>query len=1183
MGNSLLRGHPSAMTADQYYDAEAKRGVNTQTEEALGLSSVPFFERPMDADESDRIVGEDEAGNLIRQTISGNRYFVSLNPDQRTARTKIEEDVIPAVKKFADNPRLPTKDEVVGAGTAIVKGAVETASIPGDILTGKRSPTDVQMGDVFELTGGSSAVGATQKLPDNAMGMFVGRKSAEIREGNSEPVFIKEWKKLHGESPRTEEWDSGDDYPHVVAEVNHDINNFPETLKELEKVGWFKGRDGKLRREISDEPAFFNSSLLSSPTSAEIQFAGLGSRKDIDTWSTLGNTLKHESFFEQYPEFKDTPIIVDNSLRGTNTQGYFKPGAKFIAINPEVLTKPEELKAIALHEIMHLVQDKENFSGGSNSEGKDVIKFYDYEKNKPEAKAAWSKYENDLTELRKTFYPAVLKKNKELFEFMLQRTAKDEGVPIEKLRAAAKEATKITQAGKGGRLVFHDLANKEFQNWIDAGKPKRTFVKYPKEIPSVSWANDLSSMNTYFINKKLNNLNAEVEFAKDSMKQTNSIIATIYSDEDAELFKKITGKSPTKKMADMTADRFEGKDNIHSYADFIGLKDKPPERPLYVNPNEKFNEQKNTLFKIYQRNMGETEARNVESRMDYTQEEIDAGSIIEHGEIDDYGFSDYQTQDIKPFNTEDIPADMQWNEKEFAQGGLTMNNQTQMAFALGGEAETVDPVSGNDIPPGSLPAEVRDDLPARLSEGEYVVPADVVRFFGVRVFEEMRAEAKRGLQQMEADGRIGGDPVPPMQMAQGPEQDIDAMIDAEMASMNSGGVVQGYDDGADVARARIITPTVRYTGLPFNYGYGQPLQAAAEMQGLDVVKPVVDTVATTPTEPAGGCPEGYLWNGTMCVVDLSIDNSDDNDPTVPDPQKWYETDDGLAIVDPITFMDREIEKTDKVGDNILTSIFGGVIGKVGVAIKKAVSASDVAAAYRLEKAMGFPNVTDKTKQEYYGKWIKDNTGNYSDGDWKLDDIAKKFGYKDGKDLEKQSASDIIRQQILDRATTYKNNRLFDEGKGFDDRNLTIYNDTGYTVEGGPTGADRYGGGTYRGTGKDSSDGGSYDVYSPTVETTRPKLRPDDLGGSSSGSGDTDSTNTSATGRTKADVQKEINAKISAATDASGNTDWNKADVGDLVDERSTFNSNKGGLATRPKKTKKKTKAYKKGGLASKKK
>ena len=74
-----------------------------------------------------------------------------------------------------------------------------------------------------------------------------------------------------------------------------------------------------------------------------------------------------------------------------------------------------------------------------------------------------------------------------------------------------------------------------------------------------------------------------------------------------------------------------------------------------------------------------------------------------------------------------------------------------------------DPVSGNEIPSGSLASEVRDDIPAQLSEGEYVVPADVVRYFGVKVFEDMRMEAKMGLREMERDGRIGGEPVEPSQ------------------------------------------------------------------------------------------------------------------------------------------------------------------------------------------------------------------------------------------------------------------------------------------------------------------------------------------------------------------------------------------------------------------------------------
>ena len=42
------------------------------------------------------------------------------------------------------------------------------------------------------------------------------------------------------------------------------------------------------------------------------------------------------------------------------------------------------------------------------------------------------------------------------------------------------------------------------------------------------------------------------------------------------------------------------------------------------------------------------------------------------------------------------------------------------------EGGTTDPVSGNDVPTGSLKKEVRDDIPAQLSEGEFVMPAKAI-------------------------------------------------------------------------------------------------------------------------------------------------------------------------------------------------------------------------------------------------------------------------------------------------------------------------------------------------------------------------------------------------------------------------------------------------------------------------
>lgn len=71
----------------------------------------------------------------------------------------------------------------------------------------------------------------------------------------------------------------------------------------------------------------------------------------------------------------------------------------------------------------------------------------------------------------------------------------------------------------------------------------------------------------------------------------------------------------------------------------------------------------------------------------------------------------------------------------------------------------VEPKTGNEVPPGSLDQEVSDSIDAKLSEGEYVLPADVVRFIGLGQIEQMVQMAKRGLMDMEANGRIGGKPV----------------------------------------------------------------------------------------------------------------------------------------------------------------------------------------------------------------------------------------------------------------------------------------------------------------------------------------------------------------------------------------------------------------------------------------
>lgn len=72
----------------------------------------------------------------------------------------------------------------------------------------------------------------------------------------------------------------------------------------------------------------------------------------------------------------------------------------------------------------------------------------------------------------------------------------------------------------------------------------------------------------------------------------------------------------------------------------------------------------------------------------------------------------------------------------------------------GGMMGPVDPVSGNPIPVGSSAEEVRDDIDINISQGEYVLPADVVKWHGLKHIMDLQEEAKMGLMAMDAIGLI---------------------------------------------------------------------------------------------------------------------------------------------------------------------------------------------------------------------------------------------------------------------------------------------------------------------------------------------------------------------------------------------------------------------------------------------
>ena len=210
------------------------------------------------------------------------------------------------------------------------------------------------------------------------------------------------------------------------------------------------------------------------------------------------------------------------------------------------------------------------------------------------------------------------------------------------------------------------------------------------------------------------------------------------------------------------------------------------------------------------------------------------------------------------------------NKSKFNKGGtVPMNNMAKQMemFDDGGlmdEGGTVDPVSGNDVPPGSNQEEVRDDIPAQLSEGEFVFPADVVRFIGLEKLMMIRQRAKAGLQRMNDMGQMGNseEAVMPDDL---PFSIDDLDMEDDELEMAQGGVVHMANGGPV---GQIGPPSLTYTGPPGIFGtnpnpnpQGLPTTpttgvAAAPMQAAssNIARSIPIAQAATPLQAGSGNP-----------------------------------------------------------------------------------------------------------------------------------------------------------------------------------------------------------------------------------------------------------------------------------------------------------------------------------------
>lgn len=319
-----------------------------------------------------------------------------------------------------------------------------------------------------------------------------------------------------------------------------------------------------------------------------------------------------------------------------------------------------------------------------------------------------------------------------------------------------------------------------------------------------------------------------------------------------------------------------------------------------------------------------------------------------------------------------VGGEVQQMKKMYEEGGLATDGLD------------VDPVSGNEIPAGSNAEDVRDDVDAKLSSGEYVVPADVVKYFGVAYFEKLRDKAKAGLEGMEEDGRIGGEPANIEKMEHTIGSDLDLMDGYATGGLVPGTDVNGIIDRVKAAAMKdpsisnllkskgifvqqppqgqaAVAPAVEGQAAPQKFAEGGPVTAPtafnpyAYTPGFSIESGVTTTPPTGGTSPVQ-CPEGYVLDpktntcvpapvaapvapvsGSQLNTGFREDSDQKSQAVQHDPNAWMKkydyTNPGTLMEQSMSTLGMGEDEKEKgflaqAGEFIGGRLAGGLLGKV---------------------------------------------------------------------------------------------------------------------------------------------------------------------------------------------------------------------------------------------------------------
>jgi hypothetical protein len=716
----------------------------------MDLSNVPFFQRPMSASKTDKPTGNmDEAGNVEYISKTGQTYFIKPSADQRTTRTKIEEDVVPALKDFAANPSLPSADQMKQFGMDAVQGTYE--GIKGAVEgTGT-------MGDVFGVAPAMGIASAPFEVPEGAVRSFGGKSK------NVVPRF-----KMRGETTNfpnptfgnkklrdifeEDQWENNLDLEIWDPEVGNFVNSDPLFVNPDNGDTFGIGPEFNLGYAPNLRVHDLADIALGRKTPEEaLDYIGMDPEPNLVRYvnqrlSNLQERPEFQEYLERYrglnEEYDPYDALQTNPRTGNEVATFRSP-------IPEVLSNLDFPKnGIKGSQLLKEFQDSPSIRGSElKSLGVDINPQQRYSKEEVD-----SLFEGKLWNAS-----AYIVENPMYSAYQRQQVL-DPTVDYFEL---------IVNADKQGGENFRAISQ-HFEN--------NTLSHARASVKADTWTGQdyilLEELQSDLLQKGFETGSSKKEAQRPPIQKTEEGVRLAFDGLLAEAANRGINRIVIPPFERIVAERFTPGSSDY----FKALE---PTSGFYATYKKAIDK----ILKEYEQEFGRGNFSTRLVDIDYVPV-----AYVDKRDPDNRKTIDLPVTGTEVFFKGAIDKGYDFTKPRFAEGGLVQNynqggsvsmDEQMKLFQEGGIADDGmkrDPVSGNEVPPGSLASEVRDDVDAKLSEGEYVVPADVVRFFGVDYFEKLRKKAKEGLAQMDADGRIGGEPVP-----EEPEDDLPFSDDELMA------------------------------------------------------------------------------------------------------------------------------------------------------------------------------------------------------------------------------------------------------------------------------------------------------------------------------------------------------------------------------------------------------------------